>query len=153
MLKEIFHKLFDVTTIKFVIVGIINTLFGYGIGLICLNLLHLNFWVSTVANYFLGSVLSYFLNKHYTFRYKGGDAKVVTSSPTASQSRCADCCLRPTPPPCVTTSPWWSDSCSSPQRITSVRSSTSSDPSPAKKPTSKMQRPPKHGFGGLLIFI
>ena len=33
MLKEIFHKLFDVTTIKFVIVGIINTLFGYGIGL------------------------------------------------------------------------------------------------------------------------
>lgn len=77
MLKEIFHKLFDVTTIKFVIVGIINTLFGYGIGLICLNLLHLNFWVSTVANYFLGSVLSYFLNKHYTFRYKGGNAKVV----------------------------------------------------------------------------
>ena len=77
MLKEIFHKLFDVTTIKFVIVGIINTLFGYGIGLICLNLLHLNFWVSTVANYFFGSVLSYFLNKHYTFRYKGGDAKVV----------------------------------------------------------------------------
>lgn len=64
MLKEIFHKLFDVTTIKFVIVGIINTLFGYGIGLICLNLLHLNFWVSTVANYFFGSVLSYFLNKH-----------------------------------------------------------------------------------------
>lgn len=77
MLKEIFHKLFDVTTIKFVIVGIINTLFGYGIALICLNLLHLNFWVSTVANYFFGSVLSYFLNKHYTFRYKDGDGKDV----------------------------------------------------------------------------
>ncbi len=77
MFKKIFHKLFDETTIKFVIVGIINTLFGYGIAFVCLNFLGLGFWVSTVANYFFGSVLSYFLNKHYTFRYKGGSWQVV----------------------------------------------------------------------------
>lgn len=77
MFKKIFHELFDETTIKFFIVGVINTLFGYGIAFVCLNLLGFGFWFSTVANYFSGSVLSYFLNKHYTFRYKGGNWRVI----------------------------------------------------------------------------
>lgn len=77
MFKKIFHKLFDETTIKFIIVGVINTIFGYAIAFVLLNVFDFGFWVSTVANYFCGSVLSYFLNKHYTFRYKGGNWRVV----------------------------------------------------------------------------
>lgn len=32
------------------------------------NLLHCNYWISPAANYVFGSILSYFLNKHFTFK-------------------------------------------------------------------------------------
>lgn len=65
----LFKKLFiDKTFLKFVIVGVINTLFGTAVMFGCYNLLHLNYWVSSAANYILGSVLSYFLNKYFTFK-------------------------------------------------------------------------------------
>ena len=35
---------------------------------LCYNLLHMGYWISSAANYVLGSILSYFLNKHYTFQ-------------------------------------------------------------------------------------
>ena len=35
------------------------------------NLAGCSYWVSSAANYFFASILSYFLNKYYTFRYKG----------------------------------------------------------------------------------
>lgn len=47
---------------KFIIVGLINTLFGTGIMLIFYNIFHVNYWISSAANYFFGSVLSYFLD-------------------------------------------------------------------------------------------
>ena len=64
----IFNIQFDAITLKFVIVGIINTLFGTTIMFTCYNLLHISYWWSSAANYFFGSILSYILNKHFTFR-------------------------------------------------------------------------------------
>ncbi len=61
-------KLIDKTLIKFIIVGVINTLFGTLIMFGFYNVLHLNYWISSAANYVLGSVLSYFLNKYFTFK-------------------------------------------------------------------------------------
>lgn len=70
-------KLLDKTFWKFILVGIVNTLFGAGIMFVFYNALHLSYWLSSAANYFFGSILSYFLNKYYTFRYKERDMKVV----------------------------------------------------------------------------
>lgn len=56
------------TFLKFVIVGVINTIVGTAIMFGFYNLLHLNYWISSAANYFFSSILSYFLNKHFTFK-------------------------------------------------------------------------------------
>lgn len=58
----------DKTLIKFIIVGVINTLFGTLVMFGFYNILHLNYWISTGANYVFGSILSYFLNKYFTFK-------------------------------------------------------------------------------------
>lgn len=60
-------KLLDRTFWKFILVGVINTLFGTAIMFGLYNILHCNYWVSSAANYFFGSILSYFLNKYFTF--------------------------------------------------------------------------------------
>ena len=67
-MKDFIAKLFDKTFWKFIIVGVINTLFGTAVMFGCYNLLHFGYWVSSAANYILGSILSYFLNKSFTFR-------------------------------------------------------------------------------------
>ena len=70
-------KIIDKTFVKFVGVGIINTIFGTSIMFISYNLLHLNYWLSSAANYILGSILSYFLNKYFTFQNKEKGLKIV----------------------------------------------------------------------------
>lgn len=76
-LKALARKLFDRTFLKFLLVGVINTLFGYGIMFGFYNLLGLDYWISSAANYFFGSILSYFLNKHFTFRDTSRSVKTV----------------------------------------------------------------------------
>lgn len=70
-------KLFDRTLLTFLIVGGVNTLFGTAVMFVAYNLLHLNYWVSSASNYVLGSILSYFLNKRFTFRNKGSHKKTA----------------------------------------------------------------------------
>lgn len=73
----ILSKVFDKTFIKFIAVGIVNTLFGTVIMFLFYNCLHLDYWISTAANYFFGSILSYILNKYVTFKYKEKSIKVI----------------------------------------------------------------------------
>lgn len=70
-------KLFDKVFLKFVFVGVINTCFGTLVMFCFYNFLHLSYWISSAANYIFGSILSYFLNKYFTFNYKSKDASVV----------------------------------------------------------------------------
>lgn len=70
-------KFFDKTFFKFIIVGVLNTLFGTTVMLVCYNLLHIGYWVSSAANYILGSILSYFLNKNFTFSNKEKGIKPI----------------------------------------------------------------------------
>ena len=76
-MKEKIIRLFDLTFWKFILVGIVNTVFGTAVMFGCYNLLHLNYWLSSAANYIFGSVLSYFLNKNFTFQNKSKDYKVI----------------------------------------------------------------------------
>ena len=57
------------TFIKFMMIGVINTIVGTIIMFVFYNVFHLNYWISSVSNYFFGSICSYILNKHFTFRY------------------------------------------------------------------------------------
>lgn len=76
-------KKLDSTFVRFVLVGVVNTLVGYGVmfGLYNLAGLHTwgdaGYWVSSAANYVVGSVVSFFLNKHFTFRNREKGAAVV----------------------------------------------------------------------------
>lgn len=70
-------SLFDRTLLKFVIVGITNTLLGSAVMFAMYNLLHCSYWVSSAANYIVGSILSFFLNKHFTFQNQSKSISVV----------------------------------------------------------------------------
>ncbi|MCF0138004.1 MAG: GtrA family protein [Oscillospiraceae bacterium] len=70
-------KLLDKTFWKFLLVGCINTVFGTTIMFVFYNCLHLSYWLSSASNYFFGSILSYFLNKYFTFKYKERSLRVI----------------------------------------------------------------------------
>ena len=57
---------------RFIFVGIINTIFGTSVMFCLYNFLGFSYWISSAANYIFGSILSYILNKRFTFRHKGG---------------------------------------------------------------------------------
>nr|WP_106783663.1 GtrA family protein [Lysinibacillus timonensis] len=55
---------------KFILVGIINTIVGTAIMFGLYNFAGFSYWASSAANYILTSILSYFLNKYFTFQKK-----------------------------------------------------------------------------------
>lgn len=63
--------------VRFLIVGCINTLVGTAIMFGLYNLAHCSYWLSSAANYTLTSILSFFLNKYFTFQSKGWSGKEV----------------------------------------------------------------------------
>lgn len=63
-----FRTLFDEKMWKFLLVGVLNTLVGNGLSFLLLNLTPLGYWGSSALSYALASVMSYFLNKYYTFK-------------------------------------------------------------------------------------
>ena len=63
--------------LTFLIVGVVNTLFGTAIMLVLYNVFGCSYWVSSFCDYFFGSILSYFLNKHFTFHYQGTDWRSI----------------------------------------------------------------------------
>ena len=54
--------------VKFLLVGVINTIVGYGVMFGAYNLLHWDYWISSAANYVIGSICSFLLNKYFTFQ-------------------------------------------------------------------------------------
>lgn len=67
----------DKTFSKFIIVGIINTAVGTSIMYILYNVAHTSYWFSSFMNYFIGSIVSFFLNKYFTFNNKSHSAKQI----------------------------------------------------------------------------
>lgn len=71
------QQLLDLTFWKFVLVGIINTVVGTTVMFVAYNVLHFSYWVSSASNYVIGSIVSYFLNKYFTFQNKEKSAKQI----------------------------------------------------------------------------
>jgi len=69
-------KLFDKTLLRFMLVGGINTVLCSGLQFVLYNVFSWGYWPATAANYIVGSAVSYFLNKHYTF--KASEKKPLT---------------------------------------------------------------------------
>ena len=65
------RSLIDDKLLCFVIVGIVNTLVGAGIMFGLYNIAGCSYWISSAANYLMASILSYALNKKFTFRHSG----------------------------------------------------------------------------------
>ena len=76
-MKAFIQKFFDITFWKFILVGVANTLFGTGIMFVFYNVFHLSYWISSASNYFFGSILSYFLNRIFTFKSSENAAKTL----------------------------------------------------------------------------
>ena len=72
-MKDFLVKFFDIKFWKFILVGILNTLIGEGVVLL---LLHAFGWknfswgagAAAFAGVVVGSIVSYFLNKYFTFK-------------------------------------------------------------------------------------
>ena len=73
-MKEMTEK-YRGSVYRFVIVGIINTVVGTAIMFCLYNLCGCSYWVSSAANYILASILSYVLNRKFTFRFSGSTVK------------------------------------------------------------------------------
>jgi len=64
--KVLFNRKF----FKFILVGIINTIIGSAIMFFLYNVVCLSYWFSSACNYCFTSILSFFLNKYFTFGVK-----------------------------------------------------------------------------------
>ena len=68
-------KLFSLEIVRFAFVGVVNTVFGAAVMFILYNCFNASYWFSSACNYIFGSILSFFLNKYFTFKKKEGGAK------------------------------------------------------------------------------
>lgn len=69
------REMIDDKLLKFIIVGTINTIVGTIIMFGMYNFFGFSYWISSSSNYILVSILSYALNKKYTFRHRGQTLK------------------------------------------------------------------------------
>ncbi|KGR90286.1 polysaccharide biosynthesis protein GtrA [Ureibacillus massiliensis 4400831 = CIP 108448 = CCUG 49529] len=73
--KSSLSSLVDEKFWKFILVGIVNTIVGTAIMFGLYNFAGFSYWISSSANYILTSILSYFLNKYFTFQHKESSIK------------------------------------------------------------------------------
>ena len=71
------NNFFDKKLLKFLIVGVANTLVGAGLMFLLYNVFGCSYWISSACNYIVGGILSFFLNKFFTFQNKQKSAKQI----------------------------------------------------------------------------
>ena len=67
-MNNFFGKIFDASMLRFILVGALNTLIGAGVMFLLYNFAGCSYWLSSAANYIIGGIVSFFLNKYYTFK-------------------------------------------------------------------------------------
>ncbi len=75
IVKFLKKTVLDKTFWKFILVGVLNTVVGLGVNYLLLFLLPKTglgdtptYWIASAGNYVVGSILSFFLNKYFTFK-------------------------------------------------------------------------------------
>ena len=76
-MKDRLCSLMDEKMWKFLLVGVLNTLVGNGLQFVFLNWADWSIRWSSIVSTVLASVMSYFLNRYFTFQYKGNDKTVI----------------------------------------------------------------------------
>lgn len=71
------NKLIDQTFFRFLLVGVFNTFVGSGTMFLLYNIVGCSYWLSSAANYIVGGVVSFFLNKYFTFKSHDRSLKQV----------------------------------------------------------------------------
>jgi len=71
--------LFDHSLPRFLLAGILNTLAGMVLMFGLYNIAGCGYWLSSVVSYISGSVLSFFLNKYFTFGVRQWSVFMVTA--------------------------------------------------------------------------
>jgi len=71
--------IFDRKFFRFILVGIINTIVGSALMFLLYNAAHLSYWFSSACNYIFTSILSFFLNKYFTFNVRHWSAFMIFS--------------------------------------------------------------------------
>lgn len=61
--------------VRFLMVGIVNTIVGLSFMYLFMHVVHLSYWFSTFLGNTIGACVSYILNRNFTFRNKGSVAK------------------------------------------------------------------------------
>ena len=64
------EKFFDRKLLKFLLVGVCNTVLSAAIMFLLYNLAGFGYWGSSAVSYLVGAAVSFFLNKHFTFGNK-----------------------------------------------------------------------------------
>ncbi len=70
-------KLFSSEIVRFAFVGVLNTCFGAAVMFVLYNCFNVSYWISSACNYIFGSILSYFLNKYFTFKKRDGGVRQI----------------------------------------------------------------------------
>lgn len=70
-------KIFDAQFIRFLGVGVINTAVGTGTMFLLYNVFGAGYWISSAFNYIVGSIVSYILNKKFTFKNQDSNKKTI----------------------------------------------------------------------------
>jgi len=71
--------IFDIVFLKFISVGVVNTIVGSGLMFVLYNFLGMGYWLSSATSYIVGSVLSFFLNKYWTFKVRQWSVFIVVA--------------------------------------------------------------------------
>ena len=71
------NKFFDIKLLKFLLTGIVNTIIGAGLMFLLFNVFHCSYWISSASNYIIGGIVSFLLNKFFTFQNKEKSALQV----------------------------------------------------------------------------
>ncbi|GAA4828689.1 GtrA family protein [Paenibacillus vulneris] len=61
------NKICNSSVVKFLLVGIINTIIGLSVMYACLKIMGFNYWISTFVGNSIGALVSFILNRRFTF--------------------------------------------------------------------------------------
>lgn len=76
-MSEKIKKILSLEQSRFIVVGVMNTVIGVAAMFIAYNIFHLGYWISSACDYIIGSIFSYFANKHFTFQSEKKSGKEV----------------------------------------------------------------------------